>query len=112
MIEYRLKPKVTDTDFKPLSVLGTLVDGGLGAFEATATLTKAGDYDLIIELNGLAVPTYIDNVNCPPAILTSQLQSNFTGINGSYLTGETMTVTIFARDIYENFRPDSTADLF
>jgi hypothetical protein len=60
----------------------------------------------------MAVPTYIERVFVPPAPLTSQLQSNFTGINESYLTGDKITVTIYARDEFENFRPDSAADLF
>jgi len=84
----------------------------LGAFEASAMLTKAGYYDLVVELNGIAVPTYIEQVHVPPAPLTSQLQSNFTGVEESYFTGETITVTIFARDQFENFRTESTTDLF
>ena len=107
-------PTETDVDFLPVTVFGTMVDvpAKLGAFEATATLTKAGDYSLQVLLNGLKVPTYIDKVNVPHAILTNQLQSNFTGIEEFYLTGETITLTIFARDVFENFRPLSTSDTF
>lgn len=114
LVEYRLRKKETDVDFQPVIVQGTMDDipSKLGSFVASATLTKAGDYDLTLELNGLPVPTYIDKVTVPPAPSTSQIHSNFTGIADSYQTGGTITVTIYARDQFENFREASITDVF
>jgi hypothetical protein len=95
------------------SELGVIVDDtDLGVFEVQITLYITGFYDLRIQLKGLDVPTQLpQKVEVIPAILTSPATSHYSGALPSYLTGETITLLITARDIYNNLRL-STDDQF
>ena len=109
-IIYRHQVSLTD-------VTGTLADdpSGDGAYKATVMVTLAGNYDLWVRLEGLEVPTGLvagtmggSNVTITPAETTSITTSNFTGIEQSYLTGQSVTIWVDARDVYGNLRPSST----
>ena len=76
------------------------------------TLTKAGRYSLQILLRGLEVPTQLTEIVCEPASTTIALTSNFTGIMEPYKTGESIVLTIWARDTFENLRVASVAETF
>ena len=98
-------------------VTGTLADdpSGTGAYFATVMVEIVGNYDLWLRLEGLEVPTGLlggtmggSNVTITPAETTSITTSNFTGIAQSYLTGQSVTIWVDARDIFGNLRPTST----
>ena len=85
---------------------------GDGVYIATVALTKAGTYDLQVLLRGLEMPTGVAAVTVEPAVTTSALHSNFTGIAEQYKTGDLIVVTVYARDVYGNLRYASTTDAF
>ena len=58
------------------------------------------------------MPTGVETVTVEPADATSALASNFTGNLAQYKTGDSITVTVFARDQYENLRSTSESDNF
>ena len=58
------------------------------------------------------MPTGVEKVTVEPAETTTALQSNFTGIVEQYKTGESIVVTVYARDEFGNLRYASKTDTF
>lgn len=104
----------SDVDFVPVSVDATIADDtNPGVYLVTVTLTRAGRYALAIELRGLQTPTSLTEVVCVPTLNTVALTSNFTGVASEpYTTGQSVVLTIWARDIFTNLRTASTSDIF
>jgi hypothetical protein len=65
-------------------------DLDLGVFLVSVTLTKSGDYDLTINLNGLEVPHSVSTIEVLPKQATSPETSVLSGIEASYLTGDSI----------------------
>ena len=79
-----------DIDFQPVVVEATLVDNlsaGAGVYRSSVTLTRAGQYELLVFIRGLQMPTDIKTITVEPAIVTSSAHSNFTGVQMQYYTG-------------------------
>jgi hypothetical protein len=115
LVQYSLLESEDDVDFQPVVVEATLVDDtslGAGVYKSTVTLTIAGQYEILVLLRGLQMPTDVETITVEPAVSTSSTFSNFTGVEMQYQTGQSVEVTIYARDRYGNLRTDSTADNF
>jgi len=98
---------VANTEVKATS----LVDDGAGVYKATVQLQIAGTYGLWIKFAGLEVPTALPAgskggmlITISPAAATHAPSSNFSGIAASYLTGQSVLITIQARDQFRNLR--------
>lgn len=116
-VTYSLLAEETDIDFLPVTVDAVVTDDtDLGNFLIEMTLTKAGRYSLTVLMKGLEVPTLLDEVVVVPVTglsATTALTSNFTGVAADpYTTGQEIVLTIWARDVYENHRTESTTDVF
>jgi hypothetical protein len=102
---------IPDTEVNAL----TFVDDGAGVYKATVKLTISGTYGLWIRFAGLEVPTPLPAgtkggmlITVSPAAATHAPSSNFSGVAASYLTGESVLITIEARDEFRNLRTTST----
>ena len=86
VVQYSLREKETDVEFEPVIVLADLQDdaSGDGVYLATMTVDRAGEYDLVVFLRGLEMPTEVTTITVEPAETTIALQSNFTGIVEQY----------------------------
>lgn len=95
-----------------ISVVGSLSDdlAGLGVYTSSVTLTKVGLYDLNTELRGLNVTDAVNYnpVTVVPAETTSELTSNFTGNVAEYFTGQSIVITMYSYDVFQNLRTDSS----
>ena len=50
---------------------------------------------------------------CEPTLTTVALTSNFTGVaSEAYTTGQSVVLTIWARDVFTNLRTASVSDVF
>ena len=76
------------------------------------TLSLAGVYSFILQLNGLNIQLSPYSITVSPDATTSAAASSTTQMALSYNAGQTMKFLIEARDAYGNLSVTSSSDLF